>query len=231
MATIQLKRGLSTNLEAAKATLEVGEPVFVTDTGKVYVYDGENLVPINAALGTAADKDVGTEAGNVVGVGEDGKIDLSLLPAIAITTPYPVDSEVAMLALDAETGDIAIRSDIRKTFVLKQAPASTLENWLELLTPTDSVASVAGKTGAVTLEKADVGLEHVDNTADVDKPISTAVQEALDLKAPLDSPALAGTPTAPTAKTSTNNTQVATTVFVKAQGYLTADSVIDGGTF
>ncbi len=36
------------------------------------------------------------------------------------------------------------------------------------------VASVAGRTGAVTLTKSDVGLGAVDNTADADKPISTA---------------------------------------------------------
>lgn len=38
----------------------------------------------------------------------------------------------------------------------------------------------------------------------------------LDSKAPLASPALTGTPTAPTASTSTNNTQIATTAFVKS---------------
>lgn len=45
------------------------------------------------------------------------------------------------------------------------------------------IASVAGKTGVVTLDKSDVGLGNVDNTADLDKPISTATQTALDLKA------------------------------------------------
>lgn len=44
------------------------------------------------------------------------------------------------------------------------------------------VTSVAGKTGAVTLAKADVGLGNVDNTSDVDKPIGTATQTALDTK-------------------------------------------------
>ena len=39
--------------------------------------------------------------------------------------------------------------------------------------------------------------------------------------APLASPALTGTPTAPTAATPTNTTQIATTAFVKAQGYVT----------
>lgn len=64
------------------------------------------------------------------------------------------------------------------------------------------------------IAKSDVGLSNVDNTADVDKPVSSATQTALDLKAPLASPALTGVPTAPTASAGTNTTQVATTAFV-----------------
>lgn len=46
--------------------------------------------------------------------------------------------------------------------------------------PTIPVTSVAGKSGgAVTLAKADVGLPLADNTADTDKPISTATATAL----------------------------------------------------
>jgi hypothetical protein len=48
------------------------------------------------------------------------------------------------------------------------------------------VQSVAGKTGTVTLVKGDVGLGNVDNTSDLNKPISTATQTALDAKQPLD---------------------------------------------
>ena len=46
----------------------------------------------------------------------------------------------------------------------------------------NTVTSVAGKTGAVTLAKDDVGLGNVDNTSDESKPISTATQTALDKK-------------------------------------------------
>lgn len=49
---------------------------------------------------------------------------------------------------------------------------------------TAPVTSVAGKTGAVTLVKGDVGLGNVDNTADTAKPISTATQTALNAKEP-----------------------------------------------
>lgn len=45
---------------------------------------------------------------------------------------------------------------------------------------TDAVASVNGKTGVVVLTKADVGLGNVDNTADMDKPLSTAQQAYVD---------------------------------------------------
>ncbi|MDT4655657.1 phage tail protein [Escherichia coli] len=49
-----------------------------------------------------------------------------------------------------------------------------------------------------------------------DPNFSTTINNALALKAPLSSPALTGTPTAPTAAQSVNNTQIATTAFVKS---------------
>jgi len=48
-----------------------------------------------------------------------------------------------------------------------------------------------------------------------DPAFSTTINNALALKAPLASPALTGTPTAPTAAQTVNNTQIATTAFVK----------------
>lgn len=63
----------------------------------------------------------------------------------------------------------------------------------------NAVTSVAGKTGAVTLTKGDVGLGNVDNVSKASI---------------LASAALTGTPTAPTATSGTNTTQVATTAFV-----------------
>ena len=81
-----------------------------------------------------------------------------------------------------------------------------------------SNSAIAITASQVTdLTKSSVGLGNVDNTADTAKPVSTAQQTALDLKAPLASPALTGTPTAPTAAAATNTTQVATTEFVRAE--------------
>ena len=45
-----------------------------------------------------------------------------------------------------------------------------------------AVDSVNGQTGVVVLDQSDIGLDQVDNTSDIDKPISDLTQSALDLK-------------------------------------------------
>lgn len=88
-----------------------------------------------------------------------GLVPENRIPAVAIGRPYEAASQAAMLALGgvgtlpepAGVGDVAIRSDINKTFMLRASPASTLANWAELRTPTDAVLSVDGRTGAFSL--------------------------------------------------------------------------------
>lgn len=85
------------------------------------------------------------------GLDGSGLLPTNLLPALAITMPFPVASQAAMLALTAERGDVAIRSDINKSFILSTDSPGTLADWLELRTPTDTVTSVDGRQGVVTL--------------------------------------------------------------------------------
>jgi hypothetical protein len=80
-----------------------------------------------------------------------GLVPTHHLPALAITTTQVVNSQANMLALTAQTGDVAVRTDVNKSFILTATPASTLGNWQELLTPTDAVLSVDGSTGAISL--------------------------------------------------------------------------------
>lgn len=108
------------------------------------------------SLGTAASKDVGTAAGNVPVLDSNGKLVETVIPAVAITETYVVDSETAMLALNAQVGDVAIRTDVSKSFILQSLPASTAANWKELLTPDCKVISVNGKQGAVVLTGDDI---------------------------------------------------------------------------
>jgi hypothetical protein len=100
---------------------------------------------------------------------------------------------------------------------------TTTANSLALKAPIAN-PTFTGTVGGVT--KSMVGLGNVDNTSDANKPVSTATQTALDLKAtvasndlkaPLASPALTGEPTAPTADITTNTTQIATTAFVQSK--------------
>ncbi len=48
-------------------------------------------------------------------------------------------------------------------------------------------------TAVAALTKSSVGLGNIDNTSDADKPVSTATQTALDLKAPIANPTFTGT--------------------------------------
>mgnify|MGYP000160874706 CR=1 FL=1 len=66
----------------------------------------------------------------------------------------------------------------------------------------------------LSYNKGDIGLGLVDNTSDLNKPLSNADIAALATKAPLNSPTFIGTPTAPTPLEGDNSTKLATTAFV-----------------
>jgi hypothetical protein len=119
----------------------------------------------------------------------NGLIPTSQIPAIAITGRVTVADQTAMLALtDAQVqpGDVAVWSN-GNAYMLAGSPVSSISSWVALNSGTGSgsgaVASVNGQVGTVVLGKGDVGLGNVDNTSDVNKPVSTAQQTALDKKA------------------------------------------------
>jgi hypothetical protein len=101
-------------------------------------------------------------------------------------------------------------------------PVSTLQAAAIAVVQLDVDTHEADIANPHAVTKAQVGLGSVDNTSDSAKPVSTAQQTALNLKADLSSPALTGTPTAPTATAGTTTTQIATTAFVQGQGFVTA---------
>ena len=158
-------------LTAALATitgLTAGTYPKVTVDKKGRVISGANLDASDipniskdkvTGLGTAATLNTGTSSGNVVVVGSDGKIPSSIIPSIAITDTFVVDSESAMLALTAQVADVAVRSDLAKTYILKSSPATSIDNWQVILTPASPVTSVNSKTGNVVLTASDVGAE------------------------------------------------------------------------
>ncbi|WP_440055484.1 hypothetical protein ACSLBF_04910 [Pseudoalteromonas sp. T1lg65] len=217
---LQFRRGPAAN--RTNVTPASGEPIWLTDSKKLFVGDGQTPggIDIFGTLGSAIYKDAGTSANQVLTLDGSGKIPEGVLPRLAIGEPFEVANQAAMLALTAQPGDLAIRTDENKSYVLKATPANVLSNWILLRTPTDNVLSVNGKTGAVSITKNDVGLSNVTNES----------------KAQLfTSPNFTGSPKAPTKALSDDSTNIATTAWVRdwvtSLGLAVEGGDIDGGTF
>lgn len=135
-----------------------------------------------------------------------GVVPLSQLPV----DQFPANGSSDVIAVSA-LGSLPVSGELDKLYITKNN--NKLYYWggssyLEItatvdVSSTDSVAegstnlyftsarasaaapvqSVAGQTGVITLTKDDVGLYSVDNTSDINKPISTATQNALNDKA------------------------------------------------
>jgi len=97
--------------------------------------------------------------GAVSGVAEldpNGKVPTSQIPSIAITNTTVVSNTGAMIALEAEEGDVAVVTDISQSFIHLSGTGQTISDWELLKTPTDTVLSVNGEQGAVSLDTDDV---------------------------------------------------------------------------
>lgn len=120
----------------------------------------------------------------VASLGSDGKVPAAQLPSFSATEYLgDVANEAAMLAIVGGTpGDFCTRLDLQNTWIVIDTPTTLLSSWRQLAYPSSPVTSVAGKTGAVSLSKGDVGLAFVSNLAPADYPVSTAAANALALK-------------------------------------------------
>lgn len=117
-----------------------------------------------------------------------------------------------VIALGATQNDLLGGFNVPTALTLRWKSGATLQ--LD-----DGTLFTVGTTAASAFRTAIV-LGNVNNTSDLAKPVSTATQTALDLKANLVSPTFTGTPAAPTAAVDTATTQLATTAYVIGQGYL-----------
>jgi hypothetical protein len=115
-----------------------------------------------------------------------GKIPSVQIPAISFSSVDVVKTleEMLSLPLTRVVGSIAVRLDSSKNFVLASLPASNRANWVELINPDAPVQTVNGKSGNITLVKSDFPdeLDKVDNTSDLNKPVSNAMQDSLNTR-------------------------------------------------
>ena len=79
-----------------------------------------------------------------------GKVPTQFLPPLAVTETYTAASLSEQLALPAQVGDICIRTDQSKTYILAYDPPTAAANWKEMAAA-GQVTSVDGRTGAVDL--------------------------------------------------------------------------------
>ncbi|WP_079939204.1 phage tail protein [Citrobacter sp. A316] len=153
-------------------------------------------------------------------------ITLKIDPAVVLATRKYVDDKV--LELKVYVDDLMAKHlaavDPHSQYAPKDSP--TLTGMPKTPTPpagnnSTLIASTAFVQAAIltliggapaTLDT----LKEIAAAINNDPNFSTTINNALALKAPLASPALTGAPTAPTAVQSTNNTQIATTAFVKS---------------
>jgi hypothetical protein len=157
-----------------------------------------------------------TQIPNVDEIAQDA-IDAALIGGDGITKTYVDGSNTITIDVDITSGDgLKIASNkltVDGTIVQKRVAnvSDTEIGYLDGVTSAIQTQlndkSTASKTETLTnktltspvintptgITKSDVGLANVDNTTDANKPISTATQTALDLKAPIASPTFTGT--------------------------------------
>ncbi|MDI0713832.1 phage tail protein [Escherichia coli] len=153
-------------------------------------------------------------------------IILKIDPAVVLATRKYVDDKVLELKLyvDDQMRNHIAAQDPHTQYAQKHNPTFTGEP--KAPTPaagnnTTRIATTEFVQAAITalINGAPATLDTLKEIAvaiNNDPKFSTTINNALALKAPLSSPALTGTPTAPTAAQSVNNTQIATTAFVKS---------------
>jgi hypothetical protein len=175
-------------------------------------------------------------------------VDVTSGTGVTIThTPGEGSTASVAIGQSVATSDVPTFAglNLNGNVVFEGTTANEFETTLTVIDPTadrtitfpDATTTVVGTDTTQTLTnktltspvvntptgivKGDVGLGNVDNTSDTNKPVSTAQQTALNLKADLASPTFTGTPTLPTGTIATtqtagnNSTAVATTAYVQ----------------
>lgn len=158
--------------------------------------DKADSVSISAVLDLKINNSEKGSNNGVATLDSGGKVPVSQLPATIMeykgswnpstNTPHLQDGV-------GNTGDIYMAS-VKATINLGSGNISFgIGDWVvyngsiwEKSLNSSEVMSVNGQQGDVVLDKEDIGLSNVDNTSDLNKPISNATQSVLNNKADID---------------------------------------------
>jgi hypothetical protein len=94
-----------------------------------------------------------TEKGAVNGVatlGADGKLTSTQIPAIRVSDVFVVSSQAEMLALGADEGDVAKRTDLGKSYILQNDLPSVLSSWLPMVDDFEPLGAVSDHNASET---------------------------------------------------------------------------------
>jgi hypothetical protein len=229
---------LSTTGTEFRITTEAGESIKILEAGNDTITlqtengnitlnaSGNGVIELDAPIQVAAGRQVLSSDGNAILFGEDidaqsNRISANNIGNLAGTSTFTgsfVGDGTSLSGVTSYT-DSDTQAYIDSISVLSGSlDASrvglgnvTNESKATMFTSPTFTGTVSG------VSSTHVGLGNVDNTSDANKPVSTATQTALDLKANLASPALTGDPTAPTQDSTDDSTKIATTAFVQSR--------------
>lgn len=189
-----------------------GMIVHVVDEGKTYelkggvwkeILDADHIV--NNLTTNDATKVLSAAQGKAL------KDQIDSVAGGTLTVPVATEDKIGGIkSSSAELNEVSVSPEgIASVSRVSSADKLTEARTISLAGDATGSVSFDGSANA-TLTVTVTDNSHAHTIANV-----TGLQDALDLKAPLESPALTGTPTAPTAAEGTNTTQLATTAFVK----------------
>ena len=247
--TITPSSGTATTITVPLATASIAGLMSPTQFSKLAgIAEGANKTTVDSALSNSSTNPVQNK---VIKAALDKKMDVNAEVLAAITgTANPDTYTLYTLLFDGNDGNILNIPAATESLAGLMLPAQVtkLKGLSNYSHPTGDgnlhvpatgtgnngkVLKAGGTAGSIAwaaLAKSDVGLGNVDNTSDANKPVSTAQKAALDLKAPLASPAFTGKPTAPTP---TTDTGIANKKYVDdsiASGIAASDAMIFKGT-
>lgn len=155
------------------------------------------------------------------GLWKNQTIDNLFEPAGTVSTHNSATTNVHGIANTADLATKSYANNAASTAVSTHAAVTTNVHGIadtSLLATKSYADSAASSAVAAVINAAPSTLDTLNELAAAlanDPNFATTISNSLALKAPLASPTLTGTPTAPTATAGTNTTQIATTAFVK----------------